>query len=248
MISIAVYAIPFALGAILLVALIRAAVNFRRGRRAPYYRIRRTASTHAWRWVLAAVVLAVGIAASLRLRRLVPPPELPRLFAPPPTETAAVSATLPLSQSLPAVVTSSVLPPTITPTLPTPTQSPTPYIATIASAVTPPAGAQVLITDISSDISSNLTPVNAGETFPAGIRRLYFWLEFSGMADGVSWSRVLLLNGEVVRSESETWERGAAGTAYYWFEAQGGWPAGSYEVQFFIGDRLIASKTFDVIN
>lgn len=248
MISIAVYAVPFALGAVLLVALIRAAVNFRRARRAPYYRIRRAAGTHAWRWVLAAVVLALGIAASLRLRRLVPPTNLREVFGAPSAPTVSVAATLPLSQSSPVVVTSSVLPPTITPTLLTPTQSPTPYIATIASAVTPPAGAQVVVTDISSGISSNLTPVNAGTIFPAGARRLYFWLAFSDMADGVSWSRVLLLDGEVVRSESETWERGAEGTAYYWFEAQGGWPAGSYEVQFFIGDRLVASKTFDVIN
>jgi hypothetical protein len=90
--------------------------------------------------------------------------------------------------------------------------------------------------------------VDTGTEFPAGIPRIYIWIDYQDMADGSSWSRVLRLNGDVVRSESEGWERGAEGVAYYFFDAQGGWPSGIYEVTFFIGDKLVASAQFSMIN
>jgi hypothetical protein len=139
-------------------------------------------------------------------------------------------------------------PPTITPPPPTPTTPPTPLLVTIESQVTPPADAAITLTDISSDISADLRPVNPGRTFPAGIQRIYFFFEFGTMADGMSWSRVLLRNGEVVRSESEEWDRGPEGQAYHVFVAQGGWPGGSYEIRYYAGSRLLTTEVFSIIN
>jgi hypothetical protein len=64
------------------------------------------------------------------------------------------------------------------------------------------------------------------------------------MTDGAAWSRVLLLDRTAVRTETEPWSQGQEGTAYYWFNAQGGWPPGEYVVQFYLGDRLLAEKSF----
>ena len=64
----------------------------------------------------------------------------------------------------------------------------------------------------------------------------------------MSWSQVLLLNGNVVRSESEGWQQEEQGVAFYFFEAQGGWPVGDYEVRFFIGDNFAISGTFRILN
>jgi hypothetical protein len=52
----------------------------------------------------------------------------------------------------------------------------------------------------------------------------------------------------VVRSESEAWSQGTDGTGFYYFEAQGGWPGGEYEIQFYLGDHLAASAEFAIID
>lgn len=249
MLSLIVYLMPFFLAAVALVAAIGVYSNFRRSQTAPYFRIRRKAAQTGWRWALILLVAVGGAYAALRARASLPAPDLASFLPATPTAPATIGPDL-LSPEGPITPTAPVeegAPPTITPTG-APEGSATPFLATIESTVTPPAEAELTITDISSDISSNLTPVNPGTSFPVGTPRIYYWVSFSNMENGLSWSRVLLLNGTVVRSESESWERGTEGTAYYWFDAQGGWPAGSYEVQFYLGDRLADTATYDVIN
>lgn len=240
-----VYLAPYVLGFVALVSLLGAIINFRGARKYRYFRLRRQISTRAWRWTLVFLLALGGVAASLRLRPLFAPFSLRAYFIPPPTPTATLPPTFETPRPS---ATPSPLPPTLTPSATPAPPTPTPYLATVQSTVTPPATASLTITAISSGISTNLTPVNAGTTFPAGTPRFYIWLAYSDMVDGLSWSRVLLINSEVVRSESELWEHGAVGTAYYWFEAQGGWPAGHYEVQIYIGERLVASQAFDVVD
>jgi hypothetical protein len=247
LLSLVVYLIPYLLGIVLLISLIGAYANFRRARKAPYFRIRRASAQRGWQWVLILIVCLASIIVATFARRYVPPFNFGTLLPPTstPTPEIPVSAT-PDSGQPPAPPLD--IPPTITPTQPAPPITPTPVFATIESEVTIPPGATLSISAISSGISPSRTPVNPSTTFPAGTQRLYFWLEFSGMLDGASWSQALLLNGSVVRSESEAWGQGAEGTSFYWFEAQGGWPAGSYEIRFYLGDTLAASETFSIID
>lgn len=247
MFALLIQAIPYLLGLILLVAAINAGLHWNRARKAPYFRIRKEAARQAGRWLLAALIALSGIVVSILVRGSLSQPELPAIFGPRASETP-IPAGLPTITLDPQLTPNDFFeaPPTITATLATPTLTPTPPIATIESLVTPPAGALIQITAISSDISAGLAPVNAGDAFPVGIERVYFFVQFQNMADGLSWSRVLLLNGEVVRTESEAWSRGASGVAYYWFAAQGGWPLGDYEVQFFIGTSLSATARFRI--
>jgi hypothetical protein len=227
-----------------------AVLNFRRSRQAPYFRLRRSANQIAWRAVLGAVVGMAGILAALRLRQFVPPVDLASLGArfdaagneePPPLVPEQTDMPIPTGET-------TAGPPTITPTQPTEAPTTTPVIATIDSQVTPPTNASLMITAVSSGISANLQPVDAGTTFPVGVPRIYYWVEFENMQNGISWSRVLLLNGTVVRTESEAWQQGTEGIAYYWFDAQGGWPLGQYEIRFYLGDQLRASETYEVVN
>lgn len=251
MLSLVVYVAPFLLTVMALIALLGVISNFRRARRAPYYRIRRVASQNAWRWMLVAVLSAGAVVAAFQVRQFVPPVDLEELFPPSPTPTPTFSvAGLPTGTVDMTLTPKDLLggPPTITPTQPSPTPTLTPFIATIETSVTPPPDATLRITEISSGISPNLTPVNSGTTFPVGTARIYFWIEYSNMVNGMSWSRALLLNGTVVRTESEAWERGAEGVAYYWFDAQGGWPPGNYEIQFYLGDKLASSATYSIVN
>jgi hypothetical protein len=250
MLSLIVYLTPFLLGLVVIIAFIAMISNFRRARQAPYFRIRQQATRRAWRWLLVVILGAAGIIAGIRIRGALPPLDVQSLLpataspSPPPalSPDAGIAGT--------PLATRNLIdePPTITPVPPTPTVSPTPFITTIESDVTPPADATLSIMAISSGISANLEPVDAGTTFPVGTPRIYYWVEYENMENGLSWSRVLLLNGTVVRSESEAWERGTEGVAYYWFDAQGGWPTGAYEIQFYIGEQMVDSTTYEVIN
>lgn len=250
MISLIVYLIPFLLGVVVLVAITGVISQVRRLRTAPYYRIRQAATRQAWQWVLIALAAAVGIAAAIYARRFVPPLDRPfRLTASQPEGTPLATLNLDVIPTPGQQPTGVEAPPTITPNLsPEPGVTGTPVIATIESDVTLPPAATLSITAISSGISALEEPVNVDTSFPAGTQRIYFWLSFSSLADGLSWSQVLLLNDEVVRSESESWAHGAEGTSFYWFEAQGGWPAGSYEAQFYLGDTLAARADFSIID
>jgi hypothetical protein len=184
------------------------------------------------------VALAVLIAA-LFTWRVVPAPEWLRLEKPLPTLS-------PLESPGGTTVPVGTLPPSITPGQESvPVTAP---VSTVESAVTPSSAATLSISAISSDISASLTPVNISEEFPAGTQRLYYWLAFNNMEDGLSWSQVLLRDGTVVRSEASAWAEGSSGTSYFFFVTQGGWPGGAYEIQFYVGDRLIASATYSVVD
>jgi hypothetical protein len=251
MLAILVYAAPWLLGVLCIVSLVQAYTHLRRARKAPYFRIRRDSARRGWRWVMVLIVAGAGVAGSASARSLVPPPQdtLRTLFlasptpfptiAPPPSPTSAADLTGTAQNPLAGSPTSPL---TAQPS----TVEVSPFISTINSPVTPSASAALTITGVSSGISADRTPVDLNTSFPVGIPRVYYWFEFENITAGISWSQVLLLNGSVIRSESEEWNRGESGSAYYWFGAQGGWPAGTYEIQFYLGDRLMSSAAYTI--
>lgn len=249
MLSLIVYTLPYILGIVLLIALVSAFSSFRRAHKAPYFRIRRDAAKAAWRWMLVLLVCAGGLYGTLSARRTLPPPDLDSLWPSPPTVTPTFSI---LEMATPTLDPNATPkepftgPPTITPTQPTATPTPTPFITSLQSDVTPPANAEVSITAIASGMTTELMPVDPGTKFPIGILKIYVFYKYSNMADGLSWALALLRNGAVVRTEPALWEYGETGTRYYWFPAQGGFPAGNYQVQFYIGEKMVAQGVFTV--
>jgi hypothetical protein len=240
------YIIPAVLALVFVIAVISAVVGFRRYKKSPYFRLRQQAARQGWRSVAMALVALAGMVGAVFARQVIEPPA-PQV-GPTPTLPLLEGAVTPV---LPSPTPVQGQPPTITPTdaapaLPTPTM--TAVITTLESSVTPPAQASMSIAAISSDISQDLQPVGVSEDFPVGTTRIYYWLEYENMADGMSWSQVLYRDGQLIRSESGVWGEGEEGLFYFFFGAQGGWPAGIYEIQFFIGEELVASQTYEVVN
>ncbi len=253
MLSFVVYASPFLLALLVVVALVGIYTNFRRASRAPYFRLRRQATRRGWRWIFILLLSVGGFIWTMTARRSVPAPVLNiRSLVPIPSgSTATLGLELPPTVTLdPSLATKDIYAgaPTITPTQPTATATPTPLIRTLESPLTAPPDATLTITAISTDISPALQPISPGDTFVAGVSRIYFFFAFTNMVDGASWSQVLLLNDSLIRSESELWEQGAEGNAYYWFGAQGGWPSGRYEIRFYVGDRLLAAQSYTLVD
>jgi hypothetical protein len=251
MLATLVYAAPWLLGVVCIVSLAQAYTHLRRARQAPYFRIRRDAARRGWRWVIVLIISGGGVVGLVSARSIVPPPQntLRTLFlasptpfptiAPPPSPTSDFGLTGTAQNALEETPATLLTPETLTVEV-------SPFISTINSPVTPSASAKLTITGVSSGISADRTPVDLNTIFPVGIPRVYYWFEFGNITEGISWSQVLLLNGSVIRSESEEWNRGESGSAYYWFGAQGGWPAGTYEIQFYLGDRMMSSATYTV--
>lgn len=252
MLALLIYAAPFALGIVLLYALVATIGNFRQARSAPYFSFRRAAARSGRQWLLVSLVSAAGIYVALSAQPLVEPPDLTWLIpksAPVPSPTFSLESILTVTPGT-GIATKDPLfsPPTITPTQPTATVLPTPIIATIQSAVTPLPGALLKISAVTTSISASLQPVGTGTSFPAGVPRFYVFFDYENMTNGVSWSRVVILDGKVVRTETEAWQNGPQGVnRYFFFDATGGgWPAGLYVIQFYLGDDLASETTFNL--
>jgi hypothetical protein len=249
MLSLIVYMLPFILGFVLLVALAAGYGSFRRARSAPYFRIRRSATQAGWRWMLVVLACGGGLYAALRTRQTLPPPDLDSLWPAEPVSTSPPSTLAMFTPTLDPNTTPKepfAGPPTITPTQPTATPTATPFITIIESNVTPPADASITITSIASGITTLLAPVDAGTEFPIGTPRIYVFYAYSNMANGMSWAPALLRNGIIVFTESNLWEMGEQGKAYYQFNAQGGLAEGNYQVQFYFGEELVTQGVFTI--
>lgn len=242
-----VYGLPFLLAPVIIIAAIAVIHERRVAKKSTYYRVREAARRGVRLWSLVGILAIVAVVIALLSRSDYPPPTLRPATPSPGLEYSVIS--LPDTPTLNPTLTEKSLfeaPATITPTRPAPTPSPTAPIATLAVSVTPPEDASLTIMAISSAITADLKPLDPGQSFPAGITRLYFFYAYEGMADGMSWSRVLVLGDQVIRNETEAWADGSSGEMYYWFSAPDGWQAGSYEIRFYAGERLLASAFFTI--
>lgn len=182
-----------------------------------------------------------------------------------PTETptlAPATATLvpPTSTALPTTATTVVLPPTNTPR---PTDIPAPTAAATATpdfaallGLTPifnttprPPNAdfQMTIESASSIYATSSIPAPVSQ-YDAGLKRIYLYISFERMEDGVAWSRVLYLNGTPIQGSTVLWNQGAAGRGSFFFGSATGYAAGNYEVRLFVGDQEASRFSFVVIN
>jgi hypothetical protein len=206
------------------------------------------------RWAVVALAAGAVLAVLMQVR----PPTIAEIA--PRAPAIIIEATAPPLAGTPAPST----PPLSTPeglsepgadttgSSPTRVPSPTPsaLFVTRESDVTPQVDASLSITTIATGIDANFLPENPGSTFEVGTPRLYVFYDFEGMTDGVSWSGVVLVDGQVFEEASfdQLWSLGSEGTNLYrWFDRDGGWPVGEYEIRFFIGDRLADSATFRIV-
>ncbi len=170
---------------------------------------------------------------------------------PPPTEAAATLAPTATITPIPP----SPVPPTETP-LATTTPSPTPtslVLLELTSAFNmtprpPTANYSLSLTAADTIVNPNGTPLSPRRTFDLGVKRLYFFIAFSTMENGVAWSRVLYRDGDPVQGNTFLWSLGADGNSYFFFGDEAGYAPGDYEVRLFVGDKEASRLHFEVKN
>ncbi|MCP4535888.1 MAG: hypothetical protein GY832_01980 [Chloroflexi bacterium] len=234
--------------AILLAALIPTAaviLQLVKSRQAPYYAMRADALKQAKRWMLIVLVLLI-----LGIDLLVVPPRLAMIW---PFSQESTPEDVP-----PSPIATSIIKPTLRPTrtpTTTPTRRPTataPFIPTPTSAVPPPelaltplpaavpagADAHITIVTLAAERDQAGSPVDPGDEFPPGDHRVYLFIAYDGMANGVAWTFVIYRERELLDSTTQLWEWGADGGTYLYYKPPGGYEAGRYEMQVFIEQRL----------
>jgi hypothetical protein len=86
------------------------------------------------------------------------------------------------------------------------------------------------------DSISDSTIPSTSREFRAATRRIYLFISFEGMDNGVAWSRVLYRDETPIQANTLLWSLGASGSSYFFFGDDDGYPAGVYEVRLFVGD------------
>jgi hypothetical protein len=172
--------------------------------------------------------------------------------------TTAQPTRMATSTALPYTLTATNTPtptPTLTPTMtatPTVTATPTPtfeHVLALTPAVSDqaaPRGAAIEIVGASAELAADGSPVEQSAEFTAGIQRIYFFVRFDNMANGVAWTRVLLREGVPIQGQSYLWSMGEAGESFFFFGDADGYPPGSYEVQIFIGQEEVSRFAFSI--
>jgi hypothetical protein len=258
-------ALPYITGVLFVLALLLFGLSlrlFRRSRSDVFWRRRRDAGQRGWRaLVFSFLLIALSVVSCLftvlvaminhshsspaptEIAAVETPSPLPNetlvevMPTPNPTEipfaTPSPAPTLPLDTPTPVVIVITTTP------VYTPTETPfptfTPLVTPLVSDVTPLPNAAIRITALDDQISDTLTPVNPRAAFRAGTTRIYLFVEFTGMAQGMLWKRELYRNGKLIDGNSYLWGLETEGTGYFFFGDDSGFPPGDYEIRLYIG-------------
>lgn len=209
-------------------------------RKLTFYRLRSERTAAGWR-LFALAVLLLGLAGWLPLYgesmayQYFPPSPTP---SPTPGPTTIPSMTLSPTITLTPTITDT---PSVTDTL-TPTSTPFLPIAIEAiftSVVTP--NPEVVFSPLEfSTKYDGLNAVDPQTVFQNPIRQMYGVYSYDQMVIGVQWTALWLREGQVVCYETHPWGQNPGETTGGYgytdcLDPLGGWLAGAYEVQIFVG-------------
>jgi len=92
-----------------------------------------------------------------------------------------------------------------------------------------------------SGVDAQGNPVNPSTSFPSGLSELYFFCEYAGMQDGMSFDEKWLINGEELVTFNIVWEMGASGTYYDSIYRTSGEPLldGEYALELYVEGQLV---------
>jgi hypothetical protein len=162
-----------------------------------------------------------------------------------PSPTRQTLTPIPSSTSRPTATLTATLTPTMT-TTPSATFESVLALTPLPSAKQPRSGARLEIVTASAGISADQTPIDPGNQFPVGIQRIYLFIEYGLMDDGIGWSRILFRDGVPIQGQSYLWSLGSEGSSYFFFGSDEGYPAGAYEARLYLGDQAVSSFSFSI--
>ena len=238
----------------LLIAILIGAKALWDSRRAPYFFLREEASSRARRVGVIILVLLMANLGLLVWRRhgypfpiefvpiSAPTTPVPPSWPPRPTPSASpspVPATPAPTLTLSPTFTLTP-PPTYTGQAPTPTARP--------PTLTPTVGleASFRVITLARGVSEENLPLEPGNVFSKGIKRVYVFFSYRGMEKGRDWAHAWYLDGEEIWSQSRKWRRGGEGIAWVYMEFSAGFPPGEYEVRLYIDHKLQEKVKFTV--
>ena len=103
-----------------------------------------------------------------------------------------------------------------------------------------PKGASFSKFTFASKVDSKNRPLDPGTQFASGITRLYAFTDYSGMKDGVIYTRTWSLDGEVVLEKVSAWNFGSKGTFYQSINYSGDpLPEGEYGLKLTVGGVVV---------
>jgi hypothetical protein len=186
-----------------------------KGRKVTYYRLSRRQVTVGW-WTIVFALGLVGIA--FLLGRFGEPVSF-RYFQPSPSSspTSTISLTPTISQTPTISLTPSISP---TPEFSyTPTVTTTPFLpmaieAQFESIITPDPAAIFSPLLFSLNVI-NFRAISPLTVFENPLKRIYVTYSYDGMTDGVQWTAILYMNGQLLKYDTGPWEGGTGGSGQY---------------------------------
>ncbi len=94
-------------------------------------------------------------------------------------------------------------------------------------------------------VDENDNCINPTNTFPSGTPRVYTCWQYSGMKDKAV-RMVWQVGGQTLNEATETWAQ-AEGNGWWYWEPEGGYTPGTYEVQLYVEGQLVQSGTFTIL-
>ncbi len=229
------------------VALIATVRAFAQSRSGEYYVIRDEARRVALRALLIFLIFILLTIAFLLIPRQESTPQPTATGTPTrspvPTVTHVVFTPTVTASSTPRPTATEPFIPTATPqaTLPVTLTLPLP------SSVPPPGDARFEFWMLAPDVDGNGLPVEPSTEFPVGIERVYLFFRYNGLLPSIPWSIVWYRDGEFLNGGTRLWEpERPSGERHEFLEYGGGFPAGNYEVQVWLGDQLQIRVSFAV--
>ncbi len=234
----------FPTGALILLAVMAAisavalVVQWREAKHAPFFLLRYEAAKRARRLFLLTVLLVIGMGITgwLTIQYLTHPTGAPAAPAasPPPTAPGGEAGTQP-----PPTPTHTRVP---SPT-PTPQVTPTPTSRPITRA----PGASLTFITFAQGVTGSNQPLMPGQAFSLPLEKpVYAFFRFAEMENGTPWRAVWRKGSVVLADDQFLWQWGRYGTAYVYFLPPGGFDAGAYSLQLYIGDDLQFEASFEV--
>jgi hypothetical protein len=241
------------IGLLLAFAAINTARAAARSRRAAYYALRQEAIAQMRRWALVSLVLLGGAGALIIVLASPPRPPAaaivntatPARIVTPPTPTPQPSST--------ATATATMTPsPNPSPTnTPLPTATPEPgvpdlLLTPLPDTVAPAPDARLILTTLASVLDNNNNPLDPGQVFPVGTKRIRIFFQAAQVDNGVTWSVLCYKDQQLVDSVIGRWKWGTRTQNARAFCAIDG-SVGKYRVAGYLGMTKQFAMDFDVI-